>query len=71
MSFWSKIRETISGEERKPQMQEKESIKTDQNHHDDPANYSEEKKYPVLYVLHGIFGDEYSMCGDGKQEFQQ
>lgn len=31
-----------------------------------PANYSEEKSYPVLYVLHGIFGDEYSMCGDGK-----
>ncbi len=26
MSFWSKIRETISGEERKPQMQEKEKV---------------------------------------------
>jgi len=26
-----------------------------------PANYSSSKKYPVLYVLHGIFGDENSM----------
>lgn len=31
-----------------------------------PAGYSEDKQYPVLYILHGIFGDEYSMCGDGK-----
>ena len=31
-----------------------------------PANYSDKKEYPVLYILHGIFGDEYSMCGDGK-----
>lgn len=31
-----------------------------------PADYDTNKKYPVLYVLHGIFGDEYSMCGDGK-----
>ena len=31
-----------------------------------PANYTDKKEYPVLYVLHGIFGDEYSMCGDGK-----
>lgn len=31
-----------------------------------PAHYTTNKKYPVLYVLHGIFGDEYSMCGDGK-----
>lgn len=30
-----------------------------------PAGYSEDKKYPVLYVLHGIFGDENSMLGDG------
>lgn len=29
-----------------------------------PKNYSEEKKYPVLYMLHGIFGDEYSFSGD-------
>ena len=26
-----------------------------------PANYSSSKQYPVLYVLHGIFGDENSM----------
>ncbi|MDO5155008.1 MAG: alpha/beta hydrolase-fold protein [Eubacteriales bacterium] len=31
-----------------------------------PAGYSEEKKYPVCYVLHGIFGDENSMIGDGE-----
>lgn len=30
-----------------------------------PAGYTEEKEYPVLYVLHGIFGDETSMIGDG------
>lgn len=30
-----------------------------------PANYDKNKKYPVLYVLHGIFGDENSMLGDG------
>ncbi|MCH5273308.1 MAG: esterase family protein [Lachnospiraceae bacterium] len=30
-----------------------------------PEGYTEEKKYPVLYVLHGIFGDETSMIGDG------
>lgn len=29
-----------------------------------PADYSEEKKYPVLYLLHGIFGDENSFTGD-------
>ncbi len=26
-----------------------------------PANYDESQKYPVLYFLHGIFGDENSM----------
>lgn len=31
-----------------------------------PAGYSEDKKYPVMYILHGIFGDENSMLGDGK-----
>lgn len=31
-----------------------------------PENYSKEKKYPVCYVLHGIFGDETSMIGDGE-----
>ncbi len=30
-----------------------------------PADYSEDKAYPVMYVLHGIFGDETSMIGDG------
>jgi len=29
-----------------------------------PANYDIEKKYPVLYFLHGIFGDENSMIHD-------
>lgn len=29
-----------------------------------PANYDESKEYPVLYLLHGIFGDEYSLSGD-------
>lgn len=26
-----------------------------------PPNYDESKKYPVVYVLHGIFGNEHSM----------
>ena len=30
-----------------------------------PAGYSEKEKYPVLYILHGIFGDQNSMLGDG------
>ncbi len=30
-----------------------------------PPNYDESKKYPVMYILHGIFGDETSMIGDG------
>lgn len=32
-----------------------------------PANYDTNKKYPVLYVLHGFWGDENSMtdAGDG------
>lgn len=29
-----------------------------------PAKYDKSKAYPVLYLLHGIFGDEYSMSGD-------
>ena len=29
-----------------------------------PAGYSSDEKYPVLYVLHGIFGDENSMLDD-------
>lgn len=30
-----------------------------------PAGYNTNEKYPVLYVLHGIFGDESSMPGMG------
>lgn len=30
-----------------------------------PDGYSEDKKYPVLYILHGIFGDENSMTDNG------
>ena len=29
-----------------------------------PADYDETKEYPVLYLLHGIFGDEYSLSND-------
>ncbi len=29
-----------------------------------PQRYDETKTYPVMYILHGIFGDEYSMIGD-------
>lgn len=29
-----------------------------------PPDYSPDKKYPVLYFLHGIFGDENSMIGE-------
>lgn len=29
-----------------------------------PADYDKDKKYPVLYFLHGIFGDENSMIKD-------
>lgn len=29
-----------------------------------PADMSGDKKYPVLYLLHGIFGNEYSFSGD-------
>ncbi len=29
-----------------------------------PANYDDSKKYPALYLLHGIFGDEYSFSND-------
>lgn len=29
-----------------------------------PPGYSEEKEYPVLYLLHGIFGDEYTLIND-------
>lgn len=29
-----------------------------------PAGYDKNKKYPVLFFLHGIFGDEFSMIND-------
>lgn len=29
-----------------------------------PAEYDDTRQYPVLYLLHGIFGDEYSLSGD-------
>ncbi|SFB99456.1 alpha/beta hydrolase [Butyrivibrio sp. YAB3001] len=36
-----------------------------------PADYSEDKKYPVLYLLHGIFGDEYSFSGDKNNKIKE
>ena len=36
-----------------------------------PAGYSEEKKYPVLYLLHGIFGNEYSFSGDSSNKIKE
>ena len=36
-----------------------------------PADYSEDKKYPVLYLLHGIFGDEYSFSGDASNKIKE
>jgi len=36
-----------------------------------PADYSEEKKYPVLYLLHGIFGDEFSFSSDASNKIKE
>lgn len=36
-----------------------------------PAGYSDDKKYPVLYLLHGIFGDEYSFANDGENKIRE
>lgn len=36
-----------------------------------PADYSTEKKYPVFYILHGIFGDENSFTGDGSNRIKE
>ncbi len=36
-----------------------------------PADYSKDKKYPVLYLLHGIFGDEYSFSGDSSNKIKE
>lgn len=36
-----------------------------------PADYSEDKQYPVLYLLHGIFGNEYSFSGDAGNKIKE
>ncbi|MCR5676171.1 MAG: esterase family protein [Lachnospiraceae bacterium] len=36
-----------------------------------PADYSKERKYPVLYLLHGIFGDEYSFSNDDSNRIKE
>lgn len=36
-----------------------------------PADYSEDKKYPVLYLLHGIFGDEFSFSNDAGNKIKE
>lgn len=36
-----------------------------------PADYSTDKKYPVLYLLHGIFGNEYSFSGDANNKIKE
>jgi len=36
-----------------------------------PADYSADKKYAVLYFLHGIFGDENSLIHDGNNKITE
>lgn len=36
-----------------------------------PADYSTDKKYAVLYFLHGIFGDENSLIGDNNNKIKE
>ncbi len=36
-----------------------------------PDDYSEDKMYPVLYLLHGIFGDEYSFSNDSSNKIKE
>ncbi|MCR5558405.1 MAG: hypothetical protein K6F75_12710 [Butyrivibrio sp.] len=36
-----------------------------------PADYRVDKQYPVLYLLHGIFGDEYSFSGDAGNKIKE
>ena len=36
-----------------------------------PADYSTDKKFPVLYLLHGIFGNEYSFSGDASNKIKE
>lgn len=35
-----------------------------------PAGYDEAKKYPVLYLLHGIFGNEFSFTNDPNMKIE-
>lgn len=35
-----------------------------------PAGYDANKKYPVLYLLHGIFGNEYSFTNDPNMQIE-
>lgn len=35
-----------------------------------PAGYDKNKKYPVLYLLHGIFGNEYSFTNDPNMQIE-
>lgn len=36
-----------------------------------PASYDGEKRYPVVYFQHGIFGDENCMINDGMNKFRE
>ena len=36
-----------------------------------PADYDESESYPVLYLLHGIFGDEYSFSSDSNNKIKE
>lgn len=36
-----------------------------------PASYDGEKKFPVIYFQHGIFGDENCMIHDGNNKFKE
>ena len=36
-----------------------------------PAGYDGSESYPVMYMLHGIFGNEYSFTGDGNLHIKE
>lgn len=36
-----------------------------------PGNYDENKEYPVVFFLHGIFGDENSIIGDSNNKIKE
>lgn len=36
-----------------------------------PSNYDASRKYPVLYLLHGIFGDEYAFLRDEDRKLRE